>query len=493
MRSGRTTTPPTMTRTAPRRLPGVGHALWFARDPLGYVQALRAYGPVVRIYLGRVPVHVVNSPELIRQITVTDAAMFEKGRFYDATRAVLGDGLLTMANSKHRGRRRTMQPAFARGEVATYVSTMWACAARLAGSWQAGDLPDLSHEFHNYAIEVVTRAGFGINIPDRAVADVQWSIEALPPGMMLRTLSPVRFVERLPIPVNRRFDEAVRRMKRVVDDLIRASASAAAVGERTLIGDLMSVRDPDTGARLSHQDLHDEATGLLLAAGETAASSLAACFHELARHPEIESRLHGELDAVLAGRPASYEDLANLPYTQRVVREVLRLHTPTWLLMRRAVQPVELGPARIPCGGEVFYSLTVVHRDPALFTDPLVFDPDRWLVEATDRRQRDAYMPFGSGTRKCIGDNFALVEMVVAVAAIAGRWRLVPEPGSVVREKAGGGILALPGLSLRAVPRAASGSTPRDPHPDSVVEPDATHGQPVQRHSGPGCPVDHRK
>src|SRR5262249_61637828 len=128
---------------------------------------------------------------------------------------------------------------------------------------------------------------------------------------------------------------AVRRMRRVVDDLLRANATAAA-GERTLIRDLMAVRDPDSGAGLSRQDLHDEATGLLLAGGETAASALTACFYELARHPEIERRLHAELDTVLAGRPASYADLANLPYTQRVVREVLRLHMPTWLLMRRA-------------------------------------------------------------------------------------------------------------------------------------------------------------
>src|SRR5215470_8389388 len=303
---GTQTARPTTAPTAPRRLPGVGHLVWFARDPLGYLESLRAQGPVVRVYLGRLPVHIVNSPELVRQVTVTDAALFEKGRFFDATRAVLGDGLLTMANSKHLGRRRTMQPTFARGEIATYVVTMSACAARLAGSWRAGDLPDLSHDSHNYAIEVVIRALFGSNIPDRAVADVQWSIDALPPGMMLRTISPVRFVARLPIPVNRRFDEAVRRMKRVVDELIRANATAA-TGERTLIRDLMAVRDPDSGAGLSLQDLHDEATGLLLAGGETAASALTATFYELARHPEIERRLHGELDTVLAGRPASYE------------------------------------------------------------------------------------------------------------------------------------------------------------------------------------------
>ena len=452
--TARSTTAP----TAPRRLPGVGHAVWFALDPMGYVQSLRAHGPVVRIYLGRVPVHVVNSPELIRQVTVTDAAMFEKGRFFDKTRAVLGDGLLTMATSRHRGRRRTMQPAFGRSEIATYVSTMSACAARMAGSWQAGDLLDLSHEFHDFTIEVVTRALFGTNISDRAVADVQWSIAALTEGVLLRTLSPVRFVERLPIPVNRRFEQALQRMKRVVDDLIRASAAAAA-GERTLVGELMAARDPDTGARLRHQDLHDEVTGLVLAGSETAAAALAWCFHELAGHPEIERRLHAELDAVLAGRPASYEDLEHLPYTQRVVREVLRLHAPTWILMRRAVQPVELGPVRIPRGGEVLYSPTAVHRDPTIYTDPLVFDPDRWLVEAADRRQRGAYMPFGAGARKCIGDNFALAEMAVAVAAIAGRWRLVPEPGTVMREKPGG-TLAITGLSVRPVPRAASGSAP---------------------------------
>jgi cytochrome P450 len=247
---------------------------------------------------------------------------------------------------------------------------------------------------------------------------------------MVRALSP-SFVEKLPLRGNREFDAAIGRMRAIVLDVVRARRE-----DGTDHGDLLSMlllaQDSDTGDGMTDQQVHDEVMTLLVGGIETTALALAWTWHEIARHPEVERRVHAEVDAVVGDRTPTFADVGKLVYVKQVVNEVLRLY-PVWFLMRRALAPVELGDTTLPSGAEVIFSPHALHHDPASFPDPDRFDPDRWSPERAAAIPKGAFVPFGAGARQCVGNLFALTEIVVTVATIAAKWRLVPVPGKPVR------------------------------------------------------------
>jgi cyclooctat-9-en-7-ol 5-monooxygenase len=345
-----------------------------------------------------------------------------------------------------------VQPVFGRERMALYADIMSRHAATMVDSWNSGQVLDISEFFHDFTIEIVCMALFGTEISEQTTGDVKWSIDALSKGMVARILWPHRFFEKLPIPVNRKFDEGLSRIRNVVGGIVRANRARQGDEKGTLLDALLAVRDERTGAGLSDQQIRDEVTAFLLAGSETAATTLAWFFHELGQHPDIEQRILAELDAHATDQPFSYLDIAKLEYLQHAFKETLRLHAPAWMLMRRTTAPVDLGGVHIPAESEVLFSPTAVHRNPNIYPDPMRFNPDRWLSEHDQIGGREAYLPFGYGNRKCIGDNFALLEMMMVAATIMKRWRLVPVPGSKVQEKAFTTIIVR-GLSMRLSPR----------------------------------------
>jgi cytochrome P450 len=168
---------------------------------------------------------------------------------------------------------------------------------------------------------------------------------------------------------------------------------------------------------------------LLLAGHETTANALNWLFAAIATHPEVESKLHAELDSVLGGRLPTMADLAQLPYTERVLSESLRLWPPGWAVGRQAAHDVTVAGMRIPKGTLVFMSPYVMHRDPRYFPDPERFDPDRWTPEFKAGLPKFAYFPFSGGARGCIGEPFAWMEAVLIVATLAQRWTMRLAPG----------------------------------------------------------------
>ena len=189
---------------------------------------------------------------------------------------------------------------------------------------------------------------------------------------------------------------------------------------------------------------------MILAGTVSTSTTLAWAFHELARRPEVEAQVQAEADEVTAAGPVGSEALPNLAHIGRVMNEVTRLYSAV-VVMRRAITPVEIGGVRLPAGSEVAYSLYALHRDPRFYPRAEQFDPDRWLP-GRSVPPKGAFIPFGIGNHKCIGDSFAWTEMLIAVAIIAARWRLVPSPGHTLREMPA--ILPRPGgLQMIAVPR----------------------------------------
>lgn len=433
---------------APGRWPVLGHTTALLRRRFGFTEGLHAHGDLVRVYLGMLPMYFVTTPELTHRVLVADSASFGKGAMFDKFRPFVGNGLVNSGGAFHLRQRRLVQPAFHHERIAGYAEKMETAVSRLSDSWRPGEQREINEDMQALAVTIVGEALFGTEFGRTAIEEARHSIPIVIRHGMVRALSPA-FVGPLLVRGNRQFDRAVRRMRAVVGGLITEwRASGADRGD--LLSMLLMARDED-GEPMTDQQAYDEVVTLLSAGIETSALALAWLFHEIARHPEVERRVHEEVDQVLSGRRVTADDVPKLTYVQQVINETLRMY-PIWILMRRTLRPVRLGGVGLPAGTEVTISPHALHHDPRLFPDPYRFDPDRWSPDRAAAVPRGAFIPFGAGNRMCVGNAFAQTEMAVTVATIASRWRLVPVPERPLKVKVTS--TAYPArLSMTAVPR----------------------------------------
>ncbi|THA24074.1 cytochrome P450 [Streptomyces sp. RKND-216] len=419
---------------APGRIPLIGHVLPLARRPLDFMQSLRHTGDFVRVDVGTLPIYFVNSAELTHELLVTKARHLDKGRFFVRARVLVGDSLPTAPSHIHKRHRRLMQPSFHQAKIAGYAATMAARARAMADAWTDGQTVQVDQELAEFSVGTLAETMFSADISRPAAEAVRVDVPILLRYALLRAVTP-RLLDHLPIPANRRFNQAAKRLRTVIDDVIAASHKEGDVDYNDLLSMLLNARDADTGEKLTDREIRDELVAIMFAGTETTASTLAWTFHELAKAPEVEKKLLAEIDEVAPDGNIAFEDLPKLTYTRQVIDEIGRMHSVP-LLMRRVTKPVELAGHRLEEGTELAFSLYSLHRDERLYDDPHTFDPDRWLPERREGRPREGYIPFGAGNRKCIGDGFALTEIAIAMATVLSRWRFEPLPGHTVREVA---------------------------------------------------------
>ncbi|WP_439379649.1 cytochrome P450 [Amycolatopsis lexingtonensis] len=415
---------------APGRVAGLGHLPRLVRDPFGFFVSLAGLGDVVTVLIGRKPVHLITTPRLVRSVLLAGGEVFRRGRVFEKATKTFGSGVIVAEGEAHRRQRRLLQPAFGRHRIASYVPEMRAAVERGVAKWRPGAVLDIPRVTHEMAVDALVHSLFKAELAGEATERITDAFPGVVSGIMAHTLYPADWMERLPLGVNRRYQKSSDEVREVVDDVIARSAGSDS-SDAALLNVLLK----------AHQDagfdgdlLRDEVVTLLIAGSETVATTLAWTLHEIAGHPEVERALVDELTGELDDAPVQHSDLARLPVLDRVIKEALRLHTPNWLLTRRATEPTTLGGYRIPAGAEVGFSLTALHRDPRVFADPLAFEPDRWLDENLAGFSSDAFVPFGVGRHRCPGDTFAWAELGVALATILRDWQLVHRPGAKVRE-----------------------------------------------------------
>ena len=428
-----------------RRFPG-SHILAMRRDPLAFLTKLaRDYGDVARFRMGPVELHLLNRPEWIRDLLVTHAASFHKGRGLQRAKRLLGDGLLTSENPKHLRQRRMMQPAFHHQRIKGYGEVMVEHAARLSGRWKDGETRDVAREMTRLTLAIVGRTLFDSDVESEAEEIGGALTTALSLFASTLTLPFMGLLDRLPTRSNRRFERAKARIDATIYRMIEERRRSP--GDRTdLLSLLLVAADTEgDGGGMSDTEVRDEAITLFLAGHETTANALTWTWYLLSQNPEAEARLHAEVDAVLAGSPPGAEDLPRLRYTEMVLAESMRLFPPAWIVGRRALEPYEVGGFTVPKDSIVVASQWVTHRDPRHFPDPERFDPERWRPEAREARPKFSYFPFGGGPRVCIGESFAWMEGILLLATLAKGWRLrlapghpvVPSPSITLRPKHG--------------------------------------------------------
>ncbi|MER5748320.1 cytochrome P450 [Streptomyces sp. NPDC002088] len=438
---------------APGALPGLGHALRIWRTPLSFLCSLPSQGDLVRLRLGRQPLYVVCHPELADQV-LRDSHTYPKGGpGYAQMRTLLGDGIVTCPNAKHKRTRRLLQPPFQRTRVADYIPTMVETADAVTGAWRSGVPCDVMREMTAVAAMIGVRTMFAAEITEHYRDETHACIEEIIGGIHHEVLTSALGVRWLFPHRTRRFHRALTRYEQVIDEVILAYRRSG--GEHAdILSMLMAARD-DAGEPMSDREVRDNVINMFTAATAAGrASAMVWALHLLDRHPAIARRVQHEIDSVLGGDPPDDAALRRLELTRHVVLETLRLYPHGWLILRSVATPVELAGQILPPGTSLLVSPYQLHRQPRLFPDPERFDPDRWATEAPG--PREAYIPFGNGSRKCLGEAFALTEIVVVLARVLQGWTLHGQAASsrpvVPRVNA---LLEAPPLVMTPQPRTS--------------------------------------
>lgn len=406
----------------------LGQVFAFKNDLIGLLMnTTRRYGDIAYINMAGRPLILINDPDLIKDVTVTDHRNFIKSRALRLMKRLLGNGLITSEGEFHRDQQKMMQPSFRRDRIEAYARVMIEDTVRCRDSWRADQTYDIYQEMTKLSLGIATKTLFHSDVDGEA----QELGECLTVAMKLfeRSANPMAEVlEKLPLPSNIAFRKAKRRLDATVRRMID-ERRADGHDRGDLLSTIIAAQSDETGAYMTDQQVLDEVITLFVGGHETTALSLTWTWYLLSQNPEAADRMYHEIDHVLKGNPPRPLDLMNLDFTRRVFAEALRLYPPIYILAREALEDYPLREYTAHKGTAVVFSPYVMHRNPKYWDDPERFDPDRFTPEQEASRPKFAYIPFGAGPRGCIGEHFARMEGTMALAIIAQRWRLEHEPG----------------------------------------------------------------
>ncbi len=416
----------TLPRAAAKRPPGPkprfpGEFLLQSRDMRAVLERLaRTYGDASCLETGRGSLYFFNHPDAVREVLQTKSEHFAKGRALEFAKMVLGEGLLTSEDPLHRQQRQLMQPAFHHKRVRTYADSMTHYGVQMRDGWRDGQTIDIHSEMMALALAIVAKTLFNTEI-GASTAAIEGAINAVLPLFRRAFLPWGDLLNLLPLPATLRYNRAKTLLDTTIARMISEHKSSGDVGD--LMSMLLLARD-ENGAPMSDQQVTDEALTAFLAGHETTANALTYTFFLLASHPEIEAKLHEEIERVLGNRAPTMDDVPQLTYTAKIFAESMRLYPPVWWLGRRAISDCEIFGYPVAAGTTIVMSQWMLHRDARFWPDPLRFNPENFSDEAKASRPKFAYFPFGSGPRTCIGEAFASMEGAILVATLAQKWRM---------------------------------------------------------------------
>ena len=406
------------------------------RNPLPYrqlVKAVRVFhtgqerlrdagGPVTRVVLGPrwvvPPLVLVTSPTGIRDVLGRYDAFGERCHIHQEVRHMAGDSLFVLPNEAWLPRRRAVQPVFTKQNVRRFGGQMSLAAETVIDGWREGGDVDLDAECRSLTMRSLGRSvlGLDLNVRAHAIAEHMHVASSYTADRVLR---PVRAPRWLPTPARGRARAAVAMLRRVADDILQA-CRADPTRDAPLVHALIAAKDPETGQSLSDDAICNELLIFMLAGHDTTATALTYALWALGHHHGVQDRVAAEASQT-GDRRLTPQDVPQLGYTVQVLKEALRLCPPAAGTGRMAMRDFAVDGYRIEAGSVVAVGIYAVHRDPDLWADPLVFDPDRFGPEASKGRDRWQFLPFLGGRRSCIGEHFAMLEATLALATIVRR------------------------------------------------------------------------
>jgi cytochrome P450 len=420
------------------------------RDMLSYYDWLhREYGDMVCMRLGPYRYYVAYHPDQVKELLVTKAKSFHMS---PTVRRVIaqwdGNGLITSEGDFWLRQRRLMQPAFSARRFNGYAQMMTDEVQRVADRWAQqietnGVLEvDVDRAMTDLTLSIVSRTLFGADL-ELNTAEIGRAVAVLSETAVREMQAPVHTPDWLPTTAKRKKRWASRLLDETVRGFIR-HRRASGEDRGDLLSMLLLAVDHEGGSGgMTDEQARDECMTLFLAGHDTSAAGLTWTFYNLAKHPAVAKRLQDEVDTVLGGRTPGYDDLPDLPFTEMVVKEAVRLYPPAiGVFLREALEEVVIGGYPLRKGDLIQVISYVIHRDPRWFPDPLRFDPERFSPDRVEEIPQFAYFPFGGGPRVCIGSHFAMMEMRLVAAMLLQRFdvRLADHQGEVQ---------LLPQMSLR--------------------------------------------
>ncbi|MEX2106235.1 MAG: cytochrome P450 [Solirubrobacterales bacterium] len=424
-----------------------------AHDPLPLLLgAYEEHGPIFSMRLLHSRVVFMLGPEANHFVTVAHPENFHwrESSFGDLI-PLLGDGLLTVDEDYHDRARAIMMPAFHREQVTAATAVMATEAEVAIAGLPEGGVFDLYDWMRNLAMRIAMRALLGLD-PDEAGRgaaaaehferalgyygiDFQWRLVRGPGSPWRRMLA----------------------SRRVLDEIVFGEIAAARAnpdeGRMDILSLLIGARG-EGGEAFTDREIRDQVMTLMFAGHDTSTSTLSFMMHELARHPDVVARLREEQDRVLGGATPTVDQLEKeMPYLDMVLDEVLRLYPPAWIGPRRAVREFEFGGYTVPRGAYVNYCSWASHRIPEVFPDPEAFIPERFTRERKAALPRGAYVPFGGGSRICIGKRFGQTEVKLVATMLLQRLRLDALPGRTMTVRQMPTLSPRGGLEMRVLPR----------------------------------------
>lgn len=422
-------------------------AFSFQRDFFGTLEeSFARYGDIFGVDIMGSRQYLIRHPDHIHEVTTRQADKFQKETltYKDGRKGLarfLGNGLLTSDGDFWKRQRKLLAPAFHYRRIASYGDIMVQEASAIVEDWRHASKVDVDAEMMRATLSIVARALFSSEMSDEDVHRIGNAMSVIQhfSGDQVQQLLPAW----LPTPARFREEAALRDLDGIVYRVI-AEHRAMEKDNGDLLWMLLDARD-DEGQGMTDQQIRDELVTLFLAGHDTTAHTLNWTWVLLAQNPEKEAKLHEELDRVVAGRMPNLDDLKQLPYTEMVIKESMRIYPPAFVFSREAIADTQIGGYDIPAGSVMTIMSRMAHLDPRWYPEPLRFQPERWTPEFESSLPKGAYIPFGGGPRVCIGNSFAMMEAQLMLATIAQNYRLhltgdAPEPEPLLTLRPRGGL-----------------------------------------------------
>ncbi|MBD2489167.1 cytochrome P450 [Aulosira sp. FACHB-615] len=407
----------------------------YSRDHLGFMQrCTQEYEGIVPLKFDDQWFCLLTNPDYITEV-LKDRLLFVKTKDLQLIHEVLGNGLLVSEGDFWLRQRRLAQPVFHQQQINSYGAVMVDYAEQMLKTWQDGEVKDIQAAMMRLTLDIVMKTLFDQNLQDTAAGSVGNALDETMNWFEYQTAKDIMSAlseigdikqntqEMSAEEMERRYQEAIALFDETIYAIIKQRRASGTTG-KDLLGMLMQVEDADDGSRMTDKQLRDEAVTLILAGHETTANALSWTFMQLAQNPDVREKLSAELKTVLNGRTPTLADLPQLTYTNWVIKESMRLYPPVTEISREATQDCEIGGYFIPKGTNLIVSQWAMHRDGRYFSEPELFQPERWANDMEKQLPRGVYFPFGDGPRVCIGKSFALMEAVLLLATIAQKFQL---------------------------------------------------------------------
>lgn len=422
-----------------------GSAKDFIKDPLTFVEHVgKNYKDIAFFHFGPRQIVFLTDPELVKHVLLTNNKNYKKGIQYEPLKLVLGNGLLTSDGDYWLRQRRIAQPVFHKQSISSFAEKMVDSSIQKLKDWEykTGKTIDVFPEMMQLTLDIVGRTLLSTDVKKDA-EKVGSALNVLIDFAFDRIKSiiklPVWFPTQKNIEFNRKRKDLNNVVLKIIDERRKNPGSY-----NDLLTMLMEAKDEETGEQMTNEQLREEIMTIFIAGHETTANVLTFAWYLLSQNPEKEAAFHHELDN-LNGKTPDITDLARLEYTRQVIYETMRLYPPAWAIGRRSLGPDQLGEYHIEKDTNVLFCPYVIHRDPKRWENVDAFIPERFSPEKMKEYHKFLYFPFGGGPRLCIGNNFALMEMQLAMATIGQQYqfehdsnhRVILDPLVTLRPKNG--------------------------------------------------------